>query len=166
MTELLIEAIEKTKQLKHLEHAEDRLIDHRSEGFHHAVNALRAVHNHLDKKAKAHITTKLDGCVHADTVLILANGKTRTIAEIIAAWSFAEPLSVIGYDEENNTICEATITAILKSSSSKNWLQLDLEDGQKILLTEDHQLLTKNRGWVSAGELTTEDDLQDLQLDK
>jgi len=62
MNKLIIESVGDVDKLKHLEHAEDHVINHGSEGYHHAVNTLMDVHHHLDKKATdTKITTKYDG---------------------------------------------------------------------------------------------------------
>jgi hypothetical protein len=45
-------------------------------------------------------------------------------------------------------------------SISKELIEIELENGKSINCTPNHLLFTKNRGWVKAGELTLEDDLE------
>jgi len=50
------------EKLKHLEHAEDHVINSGFDGFAHAYHNLQDVHDHLSgKKSKTKITTKYDG---------------------------------------------------------------------------------------------------------
>lgn len=44
-----------------------------------------------------------------------------------------------------------------------NVIELELEDGTFIKLTPDHQVLTKNRGWVEAAKLTVDDILISME---
>lgn len=65
-----------TKQLKHLEHAEDHPINAGAEGFEHAVNTLNEVHKALKgEPSQATITTKYDG---APSIIFGRHPKTGT----------------------------------------------------------------------------------------
>lgn len=56
------EAIEKVTKLKHLEHAEDLMIDSGMHGFHHALEALKKTNEKLKGKFNtSKVTTKFDG---------------------------------------------------------------------------------------------------------
>jgi hypothetical protein len=45
---------------------------------------------------------------------------------------------------------------------SKNWVRIDFEDSF-IECTEDHEIKTTNRGWVPAGKLTEDDDIEESE---
>jgi intein/homing endonuclease len=51
----------------------------------------------------------------------------------------------------------------VKSLGIKEWVEVSLENGSSIRLTEDHEVLTSNRGWVEAGKLTADDDIVSLK---
>lgn len=58
----LNENLDKFTKLKHLEHAEDLMIDSGEPGYHHAVEALHNVHKKLQGKFnETKVTTKFDG---------------------------------------------------------------------------------------------------------
>jgi hypothetical protein len=60
--EYLQEEVEATDKLKHLQHAEELPYTHGADGFYHAANALKAVHEKLKSgKGDVHITGKADG---------------------------------------------------------------------------------------------------------
>ena len=41
-------------------------------------------------------------------------------------------------------------------------VELEFEDGRIIKCTKDHEILTNNRGWVKAIELTEEDSISEI----
>lgn len=47
-----------------------------------------------------------------------------------------------------------------KTKISANVIRITLDDGKQITLTPDHKIYTKNRGWVEAGQLTEDDDIE------
>jgi len=58
----LTEAVSDEGKLKHLEHAEDHVINQGDKGFAHAYHNLNDVHDHLKgKKSSTSVTTKYDG---------------------------------------------------------------------------------------------------------
>ena len=62
----------------------------------------------------------------------------------------------------NSTDNKNVMTPIIANNASngeKNWVEITLENGETIKLTEDHEVHTSNRGWVKAGELTEQDDI-------
>lgn len=59
---------------------------------------------------------------------------------------------------ENKKVLETFINHT--SSKSAKMLKIELENGRILELTENHPVLTTNRGWVKAGELTENDDLK------
>lgn len=47
-------------------------------------------------------------------------------------------------------------------SSEKPKIELEMENGAVIRVTEDHKFLTSNRGWVEAKDLTEDDDIKNF----
>lgn len=45
-------------------------------------------------------------------------------------------------------------------------IELEFEDGRIINCTLDHEILTKNRGWVQAKDLTEDDDIKEINTNK
>jgi intein/homing endonuclease len=52
---------------------------------------------------------------------------------------------------------------VLEYDIEEELVELTFEDGRIIKCTKDHKFLTNNRGYVSADELTDEDDVVDLK---
>lgn len=148
------------EKLKHLEHAEDHVINSGFDGFAHAYHNLQDVHDQLSgKKNKTKITTKYDGCLHEDTIVLLSNGDKKTIKDIISCWSLANPCTVVGVDNNNNVV-HTPIVDFLAATTPKAWVRVDGVEGH-ILLTEDHQVMTE-RGWVQAGDIIVGDIIKSI----
>jgi intein/homing endonuclease len=45
------------------------------------------------------------------------------------------------------------------SNGVRDVIEIELEDGKRLTVTEDHLVMTKNRGWVNAGSLTDSDEV-------
>jgi len=94
------------------------------------------------------------GCFSPDT-----NVKTRSGVKKIK--DITEKDFVITYNMESGVydyVHPSCISAVHQSSAQPK-LELEFEDGSKIRCTEEHEFLTKNRGWVKAKDLTEEDDI-------
>ena len=97
-------------------------------------------------------TVKLHGCFDKDTLVTLSNGEEVSISEINIGDS------VLSYDTKENIMVSKIVTNIQNFDSDKKWLELEFDDGKTIKCTEDHKFYTKNRGWVEASDLTSEDE--------
>ncbi len=92
-------------------------------------------------------------CFHPDTKVVTRAGNKR-IADI----QIGDEVASI--DESTGKCVWKTVTDNIKTkSSNKPKVEVLLDNGQKFKCTSDHKWLTTNRGWVEAGDLTTEDDL-------
>lgn len=98
----------------------------------------------------------VDECVNENTLILTPSGekpiKDIKIGEL-----------VITYNEKNkiyeaNKVLEVHQNHI--SSKNKKMLRLELENGKVLELTENHPVFTTNRGWVRAGELNENDDIE------
>lgn len=97
-----------------------------------------------------------DECVNGDTLIKTPNGDKK-IKDI------KEGDLVITYNEktkkfEPNKVLETHRNHI--SSKNAKMLRLELEDGKILELTENHPVYTTNRGWVRAGDLDENDDIE------
>jgi intein/homing endonuclease len=68
------------------------------------------------------------------------------------------------YNESTGQVEMDEVMAVA-SNGTRDIIELQLEDGETLKLTEDHLVMTQ-RGWVQAGELTTEDELLSLKEHK
>lgn len=50
----------------------------------------------------------------------------------------------------------------LEYDIEEDTIELEFEDGRKIRCTLDHEILTANRGWIQAKDLTEEDDIREI----
>lgn len=98
----------------------------------------------------------VDECVNENTLILTPSGE-KPIKDIKSGEL------VITYNEKNkiyeaNKVLEVHQNHI--SSKNKKMLHLELEDGKILELTENHPVFTTNRGWVRAGELNENDDIE------
>lgn len=109
---------------------------------------------------KVNVTTKWDGCVHEDTI-ILTNEGDMTIKQIVENPEIWKRLRIVGRDISGELSYDV-MTELhhgMKNEGDKSWLEITLENGSTIKLTEDHEVHTTNRGWVQAKDLTEDDDV-------
>jgi hypothetical protein len=93
-------------------------------------------------------------CVREDTLVQTPNGPKK--------------ISELTLDEEIATLLSDGTTAFVKPDaimesrlgSEDKKVKLDFDDGTSLTCTADHEVLTKNRGYVKAGELMELDDIQ------
>jgi hypothetical protein len=161
-TEFLNEAKE-GKNL-HLEHLEDNILNRGVAGAREAIAFLQSLRDMLAgrSQSKINVTTKWDGCVDGDT-LILTNLGDMTIREIVNNPELWLNLKIMGKQIE---IDESDIFTNINNGVSqigdKSWVEIEFENGSSIKLTADHEIHTTNRGWIKAEELTKDDDITEL----
>lgn len=148
----------------HMVHLTDAIIDGGVEGTRQAINHLRVLRDTLagNTKTPMNISTKWDGCVHEDTVIYTDQGDLK-ISDLINKYQQGIQIKVMGRSFEG--IPHDTFTQVIGesvSSGNKKWVEIELEDGSKIRMTEDHEVHTKNRGWIKAVELNENDDITEL----
>lgn len=97
------------------------------------------------------ITEKIDGCFRYDQKVMLANGEQIPISEIKKGYM------VLSYDSEKDFVA-SYVTNVITRSADGEWVKLFFDNGEEIICTVNHLILTKNRGWVKAQDLTEEDD--------
>ena len=162
LTENLQILEESKSQNGHITHFEDVLFYGGVKGVKAAINRIvQLIKNPKNLK----VSYKLDGCVHGDT-LIATNKGDIPISDIVDNNNnIQKDLKVIGRNFEFEDLAFDSIGSLInvsKNNGDKNWIEIELEDGSKIKLTEDHEVHTRNRGWVEAGKLTEKDDLTEI----
>ena len=106
------------------------------------------------------VTTKLHGCIHENTQIMLPNGEYRNINEIIEN---AKIDTVLSYNIEQNQYISRKITGKMKRANSENkrWIKLNFENGQNLILTEDHPVYSRYRNtWIKASEILDNEDIE------
>lgn len=140
-------------ELKHLEHTEDEVFTHGIHGTLNAMDQLKAL-QHRDNKTV--ISQKIDGCVHEDTIIMTNNGEKK-ISELNST-----DTSVLSKDLNSNLDIMTDITNYTNLIGEKNWIELTMENGSILKLTEDHEVYTVNRGWIEAKDLSITDDILEI----
>lgn len=100
-------------------------------------------------------TEKIHGCVHEDTRIMLVNGEEIPISEIQCGDI------VSSYNEETDSFVGRKVKAVLIQENTPLllWFSLTFDNNRTLICTEDHPILTKNRGWVIAKDINEEDDI-------
>lgn len=158
----ILEGLEQDK-LKHLDHAEDLPLRHGNLGFNHIYTTLMNTHDYLTGKAPKNynVTMKYDGCVHETTIIKTSIGDI-SIKDLIERVKSGENIKVFCKDFETNENKWSPVLDYLVKEGSKKWVEVGLEDGSNIIITEDHELHTSNKGWIAAGSLLEGDDITEI----
>jgi RNA ligase (TIGR02306 family) len=113
------------------------------------------LHKYFEDNELVWVEEKIHGCVHEDTLVSTPDGDIK-IKDIKSGQN------IISYDIENDTYTKDVVLATKFERLEKSWLKLHFDNGKELICTVDHPILTKNRGYVSAGELTEKDDVVHL----
>jgi hypothetical protein len=141
-----------------IQHAEDIVFWEGSKGANRTLQSLI----NLEKGGHKDVTVKWDGCIHPDSIVETNLGKLRIEDVIDTINESLEEISVLQFNFESQTIEMLPILNAVKKQGSKKWVEVELNNGDTLTLTEDHEVYTTNRGWVAAGELTEDDDIKDI----
>lgn len=146
-------------KLRDMNHIEDLILEEGPAGLQRAVDILRAL---VNGTASSVTTVKWDGCISGDSILVTPGGD-RTIADVVDSWR-DEHIRVLAHDFDTGDDVFVSVDMANKQHGSKEWVKVVLSNGEIIKMTEDHQVFTTNRGWVSAGELTAGDDIKESSI--
>lgn len=136
----------------HFTHVEDIILDRGRQGGLYSIQILEQL---IDNKLP--ITTKWDGCIHPDT-LIVTNKGVIPIIDIIQS---SESYQVLQYNFTTNKNEMGEIQLSKTTDNNKNWVEVHLENGDILRTTSDHKFYTTNRGWVEAQNLIESDDIKE-----
>lgn len=119
------------------------------------------------KDNKFIFTEKVDGCLHSKTLICMADGTTKYIKDI-------KPGELVfGYDTKKLTPKIVEVKAVQCKPRAGEWVivkttRKGLNKGNSvghINCTHDHKFWTKNRGYVEACELQSDDILLSIRND-
>lgn len=96
-------------------------------------------------------------CVSEEAAITMADKTTKLLKDIEVGDK------IISYNE-NDKIFETDIVEAVYDMGDKEVIRFTMEDGSILEVTPNHKVLTTNRGWVEAKDLTTADDVRDFQL--
>lgn len=144
----------------HLQHVEDLVLDNGYAGAQEALRLLTGVKNLLSvgKGKASQVTVKWDGCLHEDTIIMTAENGEVKISDYVNNKMTDQ---VLAHNFETKIDEFVDILGKYTSTGDKEWVEIGLENGEYIRLTEDHEIYTTNRGWISAGKLQEGDDIQE-----
>lgn len=117
------------------------------------IENLRHYNRILQDGEQVVVTEKIHGCLMSDTPVMLANGEYIPISKIVPG------MFVTAYDEMSKTLVPAEVEHVVVQSAAGNWITLNFSGNNHITCTEDHKILTNNRGWVPAKDITESDDV-------
>lgn len=140
-------------------HLEDLVFFYGSAG---TIEALEHLKDFNTEQGSASIRMKWDGCLHEDTIVLTTRGDMR-LGDLVDNPALYESTQVVGYDFAANTVANTDIYQGQKTVGIKGWVEVEFENGSTLRLTEDHEVYTTNRGWIAAGELTEDDDVQEVK---
>jgi ribonucleoside-diphosphate reductase alpha chain len=102
-------------------------------------------------------TVSTNPCLTGDTFIKTVKGD-KTIKEIVDLYQNKEILpKIISYNIETKEIEEDVIFNAQLTKNNANIIELEMEDGEVLKLTPDHQVYTENRGYVKASQLLEND---------
>lgn len=100
------------------------------------------------------ILKKTFSCLTGDTFVLTEQGEVP-IRQIVEQGMVGTKLP--SYNEATGAVEMDEVVAVA-SNGVRDIIEVELEDGKTLSLTEDHLVMTP-RGWVQAGKLTTEDEI-------
>lgn len=100
------------------------------------------------------ILAKTYSCLTGDTLVLTEQGEVP-IKQIVEQKAVGTKLP--SYNEATGAVEMDEVVAVA-SNGVRDIIEIELEDGKTLSLTEDHLVMTQ-RGWVAAGELMTEDEI-------
>jgi len=142
--------------VKHIDHLEENIINKGKQGVIEALNQIEASIKYFVDESEFKISLKFDGCIHPDTMLITKKGN-MSIRDIIES---NEVVEVLAHNHEQNKDCWVDAELPRVNDNNKHWVEVELENGDTLRCTEDHEIYTENRGYVPAKDLNVEDTLK------
>ena len=107
-------------------------------------------------------TVSTNPCLVGDTIIKTTKGDLE-IKEIVERFEKGENFYVYTYNETTKEIEEKEVYNAILSKKNANIIEIVLDNDKTISLTPDHKVLSKERGWIEASQLTTNDTLIEIE---
>jgi hypothetical protein len=91
-------------------------------------------------------------CVDENTLVTLGDRSLKKISDIIPGEEILT-WNELSYSFEKKTVDDVWTSGI------RECIELEFENGKKVVCTPEHRILTLNRGWVEAKDLNENDEL-------
>lgn len=142
-----------------LSHVEDLIFTNGYNGAKQSIDYLENIVSSLvgHGQKNVSVTTKWDGCIHPDT-LIVTNKGNIPIKDIIQS---SKSFKTLQYNFDTGMSEMGEIQHPRLNNNNKEWVEIHLENGDIIRTTSDHKFYTTTRGWVEAQNLTEEDNIKE-----
>lgn len=144
---------EKNVHQMHIEQLSLRGIDE----LRRAITAFQNLRDELSSNgvSSGDISVKWDGCVHENTIVLTNNGD-KTIKDII---NNSDNYKVLTKNLDSDLEEFSNILGSSARNTTKKWIEIEYINGEKTIVTEDHEFYTINRGYVRAKDLNDDDDI-------
>lgn len=135
----------------------DADVDHPLFPKYTSVENLRNFPNVLEEGEPVSVSIKIHGCLKEDSLVTMADGSEKEIQHI----KQGDEVKSYDYDTKKFVNKKVLGVKIQEITYYLDWYVLDF-GVRKLTCTEDHPILTRNRGWVLARDLTYYDDVVDF----
>jgi len=116
--------------------------------------------NKFNLLKKRYLIECANPCLTGDTLIITNKGK-RSILDLLNNKE-NDDIKILSYDTETESIEFQDLANVFLTKKNSEIIELQIEENEniyKIKCTPDHKIYTKNRGFVEAGKLTSDDDI-------
>jgi phosphate starvation-inducible PhoH-like protein len=104
-----------------------------------------------------------NNCLTGDSLVLLSDGSSIRIDDLVTRFNSGEKISVVSYNHSTEEFENTEITYAFKQKHQNKLLKFTLADGTVLKVTKDHKLYVKDKGYVEAQFITSEDEL--VQID-
>lgn len=129
---------------KHSTHIEELIFTRGSKGVDDAIEGLQYIVNTIGTVNG--VSTKIDGCVHQDTLVCTTKGPKRICDLTNDDYVMCFDINTHTYHYCNNTMPRIT-------GRAKQWVNVKLNNHGSVICTSDHPWLAGNNRWVEAKKL-------------
>lgn len=129
--------------IKHSTHLEDLVFTRLHQGVLDALDGIDLITDEINNKKPLNISTKIDGCLDKDTLVVTTHG-LKKISELTNA-DFVKC-----YDYQNDTVIWCSNTIPRNTGKTKSWVEITLNSGHKIKATSDHPFLNFKNEYIEA----------------
>lgn len=96
----------------------------------------------------------IDACLRGDTLVEMADGSSVPIRDLAGCEG-----TLRAFDVASRRFVNAPFRNVRMTRRAAEMVRVEMADGRFVDCTADHRILTSNRGYVAAGDLTETDDI-------